>query len=353
MKIGILTFHRAHNYGAVLQCYALQEVLKGMGHDVWVIDYRQPYIENIYSVLWYRKLVHYNPINTLKYLKGTYIRIIRRKIFKSFQDQFFRLTNPVKSKYEMPSDFDYYYIGSDQLWGLECLGGKVDRIYFGDFNGGKGRKIGYAISGSLNSFDKIGARLLTQSISNFSQISFREKKLCDKIKDLCGIQAETAIDPTLLADASIWNPLINNEWKSKGKFVVLYEVRNASRDKDILKRKAESYAKSKGYELVILSNTNFSVCDFISAIKYGQLIITSSFHATVFSIIFKRYFCTYCLQDGNDTRYTNLLDELSLKSALFNLNENPKEIDYDFNKAELKLAELREEMFKKYFSMNY
>ena len=41
MKIGILTFHRAHNYGAVLQCYALQEVLKGMGHEVEVIDYRQ------------------------------------------------------------------------------------------------------------------------------------------------------------------------------------------------------------------------------------------------------------------------------------------------------------------------
>lgn len=45
MKIGILTFHRAINYGAVLQCYALSEVLKKMGHDVFVIDYRQPRVE--------------------------------------------------------------------------------------------------------------------------------------------------------------------------------------------------------------------------------------------------------------------------------------------------------------------
>ena len=50
MKVGILTFHRAHNYGAVLQCYALQETLKRMGHDVQVIDYAQPWIEEFYKL---------------------------------------------------------------------------------------------------------------------------------------------------------------------------------------------------------------------------------------------------------------------------------------------------------------
>ena len=51
MKIGILTFHRAHNYGAVLQCYALQEIMRRRGHDVRVIDYRQPWIEEFYKLL--------------------------------------------------------------------------------------------------------------------------------------------------------------------------------------------------------------------------------------------------------------------------------------------------------------
>jgi hypothetical protein len=49
MKIGILTVHRAYNYGSVLQCYALQEYLKSLGHDVWVIDYRQPWTEAVYK----------------------------------------------------------------------------------------------------------------------------------------------------------------------------------------------------------------------------------------------------------------------------------------------------------------
>lgn len=56
MRVGILTFHRAHNYGAVLQCYALQKVLKNLGHEVQVIDYRQPYIEKHYAVLSWRHL---------------------------------------------------------------------------------------------------------------------------------------------------------------------------------------------------------------------------------------------------------------------------------------------------------
>ena len=59
MRIGILTFHRAHNYGAVLQCYALQETLKRMGHDVQVIDYRQPWIEDFYN-LFCRNMIRRN-----------------------------------------------------------------------------------------------------------------------------------------------------------------------------------------------------------------------------------------------------------------------------------------------------
>lgn len=49
MKIGIITVHRAYNYGSVLQCFALQEYLKSLGHDVWVIDYRQKWTEATYG----------------------------------------------------------------------------------------------------------------------------------------------------------------------------------------------------------------------------------------------------------------------------------------------------------------
>ena len=49
MKVGIITVHRAYNYGSVLQCYSLQEYLKSLGHDVWVIDYRQKWTEAVYK----------------------------------------------------------------------------------------------------------------------------------------------------------------------------------------------------------------------------------------------------------------------------------------------------------------
>ena len=57
MKIGILTFHRAHNYGAVLQCYALQEILQRLGYDVYVIDYRQPTLEYAYKYWNFRTIL--------------------------------------------------------------------------------------------------------------------------------------------------------------------------------------------------------------------------------------------------------------------------------------------------------
>ena len=98
MKIGILTFHRAHNYGAVLQCYALQEVLKGMGHDVEVIDYRQKWTEEVYkpfslTVMKVRcKGVH----STIRYIKGLHKRYTavkkKRASFEAFNSTFLTIS---------------------------------------------------------------------------------------------------------------------------------------------------------------------------------------------------------------------------------------------------------------------
>ena len=76
MKIGILTFHRAHNYGAVLQCYALQEVLKAKGHYVVIIDYRQSFIESLYRIRYDKRYIakcclHLRFLSLYKYYKDS------------------------------------------------------------------------------------------------------------------------------------------------------------------------------------------------------------------------------------------------------------------------------------------
>ena len=94
MRIGILTFHRAHNYGAVLQCYALQEVLSRMGYRVEIVDYRQPFIESFYRIrfpkrFFFEKIIRLDFVSIINYLRKSMIPEIKRKfIFKKFVDIF-------------------------------------------------------------------------------------------------------------------------------------------------------------------------------------------------------------------------------------------------------------------------
>ena len=86
MKIGILTFHCAHNYGAVLQCYALQEILKSSGHDVEIIDYRPNYLINPYKVFYIRRFISHSPIKIIKAWINEFLIIKHRmKRYQAFQ----------------------------------------------------------------------------------------------------------------------------------------------------------------------------------------------------------------------------------------------------------------------------
>ena len=89
MKIGILTFHRAHNYGAVLQCYALQEILKRMGHQVYVIDYRQPWIEDFYRFISMDMIISCRNLSEVSaYLKRNLKKFLRSPFRRLYFRQF-------------------------------------------------------------------------------------------------------------------------------------------------------------------------------------------------------------------------------------------------------------------------
>ena len=130
MKIGILTFHCAHNYGAVLQCYALQEMLKGMGHTVEIIDYRPDYLRMPFDVI---NLHRIQSRNLLRLVKSIILetlslsqRIIRHRKFDSFIKYYLNLSRSVG----ISSDYDVYVMGSDQIWNPKITNG-FDGVYFG------------------------------------------------------------------------------------------------------------------------------------------------------------------------------------------------------------------------------
>ena len=109
MKVGIITFHRAWNYGAVLQCYALQQAIKNLGHDVKVIDYRQSAIEKCYQTFSFKGSIKALLKPEKCYEQGFLYRNRIRKNFKAFRRDFLQLTSPCK-KSSIPLDFNAYVI---------------------------------------------------------------------------------------------------------------------------------------------------------------------------------------------------------------------------------------------------
>lgn len=329
MKIGILTFHNACNYGAVLQCYALQEVLTSLGHDVEVVDYRNSWVEAIYKPFSFLLLKHYirNPRTFLKYVFTYFNRkkenTVKLCTFSEFVNNNFNLADFDYVNNRPQKDYDIIFIGSDQLWGLSCLGGKFDNVYLGNFYHEHAKIVGYAISANLKSLQTLSEmKVLSSVLNNYAAISFREKSNADYIGKIIHKDVDVCVDPTLLLPYRGWNKIINDQWK-KMNYVVLYQVRYNDEQKKYLEEQAYKMAKEIGNGCIVVDlNDNYKVEDFISAIKYAKLVITSSFHATVFSLIFRTRFYSIKLNDGYDGRYVSLLHKLKLEERIVNVGED-------------------------------
>lgn len=340
MKIGILTYHRAHNYGAVLQCYALQETLKKLGADVSIINYKQPHIERAYkpkySIKHIIKLLLLIRITDLKQYLSTIKKLFLRKYhFNKFRKKYLNCTKECKNN-NIPQDFDRYIIGSDQVWSIHCTK-TFDQTYWGGFKRKPTSKLfGYAISCNGDFHNFIDNKTVCDFFYRFDDISFREVKAQKEIEEVTGIRKNISLDPTLLTDEKIWSPFIKDKWKYK-KYVVVYQIRRLKTSQTMLESKAQEYAQKHNLEVIDLSGRFYSVEDFVSLIKYAHCVFTSSFHATVFSIIFERPFYTFLLYDNHDERYKDLLIKLNLSNHLVDQNtETSEHIPYITNIEEAK-----------------
>ena len=185
--------------------------------------------------------------------------------------------------------------------------------------------------------------LLLPSIKNFSSLSFRESAIIDRINEITGNNYPQCIDPTLLTDKSIWSPLLNNKWKDR-KYVVSYQARGDGGNGFSLIQTASSFALQRGWDLVDLSTREYDVDDFVSAIANAQYVVTTSFHATVFSLIFHRHFAAYLLHDGHDSRYEDLLRKLDCELFLHEVTEEPKIYKtVDWDKVAVNLSSIRKD----------
>ena len=260
MKAGILTFHSADSYGAVLQARALVEVLRSLGHDASVIDYAPAYLTKPYR-LW-RNDWWKHPVGTAKNLANSFAVARRRRGFQAFREGMHLTPFP-------PEGLDAVIIGSDQVWNRHLNGGEL--LWFAqDPVFDHTRNIAYAAS--------TGSVPLPEGVDfgRFHRLSVREPRLQAELAAR-GFASTLALDPVLLAGKDVLDALAD-PCPVKGRYVVAYEVIDNPQVMEIASRFGLPVVR-------IASNPRLSgrkqyvPGEFISLIRGAEHVVASSFHA--------------------------------------------------------------------------
>ena len=260
MKAGILTFHSADSYGAVLQARALVEVLRSLGHDASVIDYAPAYLTKPYR-LW-RNDWWKHPVGTAKNLANSFAVARRRRGFQAFREGMHLTPFP-------PEGLDAVIIGSDQVWNRHLNGGEL--LWFAqDPVFDHTRNIAYAAS--------TGSVPLPEGVDfgRFHRLSVREPRLQAELAAR-GFASTLVLDPVLLAGKDVLDALAD-PCPVKGRYVVAYEVIDNPQVMEIASRFGLPVVR-------IASNPRLSgrkqyvPGEFISLIRGAEHVVASSFHA--------------------------------------------------------------------------
>lgn len=324
MKIGILTFHRAHNYGAVLQCYALQTFLCNQGHEAKVIDYDSPSLWKFYD--WYKPeevrhaFSHLGKVlkRCVKLIITWYHRIPRYYKFSGFQNKRLNLCPPSEI---IHSPFDLVLIGSDQVWNTIITHG-FDPYYWGQFTRPVHTKVATYAASLIGEWKKSDLPKIHDYLCSLDAVSVREDSVARTLVALFpGINPVVVPDPVILVSDEEWERLAISP-KINEPYIFFYQAMDSEGAYEMARR----IARKCGKRLVVLSANvngrnsnecrNASPLEFVGWIKNADVVVTSSFHATVFSIVFRKVFYCIDLELERDSRLMDLLDRFELKSRL-------------------------------------
>ena len=354
MHIGILTFHNAINYGAVIQCYSLMTFLKHRGHDVEIIDYRVPSIEEYRKPFSFQTLLYEKSLRKKLSYVLNFILLKKRKdkvikVFDHFVNKKLNLSKKVILVQDISQQYDYILFGSDQIWNLKLTNG-FDNVFWGDFKKGKAVFATYAASmGEVDSVSNSCWKIIANKLQNFDFISVRELALKEYLEKKIRITVDYCIDPTFLIDSKMLDSL--SVKPKEDNFIYFY---NVTKDKN-----AEAFAihvaNILGCKVIktdpkpILKKWRNRKChlveaispeEFLGYIKYSRLVIGNSFHAIALSIVFRKDF--YSLDSYRPGRIKSLLDSLGyLNRHLKSTNLINEVIPVDYTYVEEKLDNMR------------
>ena len=278
MKIGILTFHDAANYGALLQAYALQKTLKDLSCEsefVSISRKQQP-----------------APATSPLAKRLAAKKEERAHLLGTFRDEYLTVSKTYEPGDPIDSDYDAFIAGSDQVWNTSIP--DVDSRYFLPF-ADPIKRYSYAAGFGEGNFSEKSRSFIAGQLKQFRKISVREEAGRAIVKELTGLDSIVSTDPVFLQPKSVWDELVTKPETPPYVFLFLLQYDAAFAES------ARQHALEQGLELVTVSAgympqlgfdawTKTSVTGWLSYIANAECVYTDSFHATAFSMIFGKEF---------------------------------------------------------------
>ena len=328
-KVGIITFHASHNYGSMLQAYALQQTILKLGYECEIINFRTPIQKKNYRpyfmhIGWIKHLKKLGPLRLIVESIQKY-----RKFERFINEKYILSQHTYTTEEELRNanlDYDCYISGSDQIWNTSCF--DFATSYFLDFVK-CGKRIAYAPSMGPRPFYEIDKKFypfIKESVAHYNTIAVREQDEATLLKQLAGITPQVVLDPTLLVNPQDWSALAGDKPLIDGDYIFIYTpwynkyepfftaaLKLAKR----LNLKVICSLSDNVYQWRNEQHIHFYTAvgpiEFLNLVKYSKYMFCGSYHAVVFSILFNKPFFAY--EGMNDSRIAPLLKITNLEQC--------------------------------------
>lgn len=325
-KVGIATFHFMDNFGAVLQCYALQKIINRFeGIEAEIIDYRPS---------------GYRYVRVWTSEKEKILFQKKREAFENFLIQYCNMS-PQRVSAIDGKGYDYCCVGSDQIWNPRFL----YREYLLPNLVRDVCKIAYAPSiGCAVSEARLSESLFKEFLPSFKAISVREREHVEYVSDISGMKCECVLDPTLLLEADDYFSIIREYKKDiKEPYLLFYWLPH---DRELFRGIELANMISRLFNLRIVHSifgANGSlyfkkgecmyyegVEDFLWYVKNASFIVTNSYHGTIFSLQFEVPFYSFIVESMM-SRFDSLMAYTDIGDRIVTKMIRPDDINKDID----------------------
>lgn len=323
-KIGIITLYGNYNLGNKLQNYAVQTFFEEMGFECKTIPHQEMSSNSILQTL-KLKMIKKIGIPQESAFKLRQFDM-RKKVFNEFSEQYLKLDSPVNYfslPKDLPSRYDYFVAGSDQIWHNWTKKTEELNFYFLKF-ANKNQRLSFSPSFGVSTISPKFEAVYKSGLLGFINITCREEQGVEIIKELTGQDATVLLDPTMLIDVNIWISIENKPLYLPKKYILVYAL---GENNIKLQKFVSEYAQKYKLNIVDIYDPHkrdlylTSPNEFIYYIHHAQIVVTDSFHATVFSILFHTNFVVFDRtenRNGNmSSRLDTLLNRFSLKNRKY------------------------------------